>query len=53
MIKTRTTAVIEVRDWDELVSRTYGRPYKFQQQDGCKERQHWGITVPVKDPEDL
>lgn len=52
MIKTRTTTVIEVRDWDELVSRTYGRPYSFQQQDGCKERQHWGITVPVKEPED-
>lgn len=29
---------IEVRDWDKLVSKTYGKPYSFQQQDGCKSR---------------
>lgn len=53
MIKTRNIQVIEVQDWDKLVEQTYGRTYSFQQQDGCKERQHWSITVPVQDPEDF
>lgn len=30
--------VIDVGDWDQLVMDTYGRPYSFQQQDGCKSR---------------
>lgn len=52
MIKIKTVTVIEVEDWNELVYNTYGRPYNFQQQDGCKERQRRSITVPVKNPED-
>lgn len=48
VIKTKTQKVIDVQDWDQLVSNTYGRPYNFQQQDGCKE---WSITVPCA-PED-
>lgn len=38
--------VIDVSDWDELVTTTYNRPYSFQQQDGCKERQRVHITIP-------
>ena len=38
--------VIDVSDWDDLVVRTYNRPYSFQQQDGCKERQRVHITIP-------
>lgn len=26
--------------------KTYNRPYSFQQQDGCKERQRVNITIP-------
>ena len=52
LLKIQKRNVINMQDWDRLVSQTYGRPYKFQQQDGCKERQHWAITVPVKNPED-
>lgn len=52
MLKTRKVNVIDVDDWDELVSETYGRPYSFQQQDECKPRQHVYITVPVEHPED-
>jgi len=37
--RIRTELVIDVSDWDDLVIKTYGRPYSFQQQDGCKERQ--------------
>lgn len=34
----RTELVIDVSDWDKLVIDTYGRPYSFQQQGGCKQR---------------
>lgn len=46
MIRTRTEKLIDVQDWDNLVSETYGRVYSFQQQDGCKERQLVHITIP-------
>jgi len=46
MIKTRKATVIDVGDWDNLVEETYGRPYSFQQQDDCKERQRVSLTVP-------
>ena len=46
MIKTRTEQVISVQDWDDLVVKTYNRPYSFQQQDDCKERQRVRITIP-------
>lgn len=46
MIKVKTQKVIEVQDWDDLVIRTYGKPYSFQQQDDCKERQLVSITIP-------
>lgn len=45
-ISVRTEQVIDVGDWDELVSKTYGRPYSFQQQDDCKERQRVQLIVP-------
>ena len=38
--------VISLQDWDNLVESTYGRPYSFQQQDGCKERQRVHISIP-------
>lgn len=47
-IKARKELVIDVGDWDDLVKETYGRPYSFQQQDGCKERQRVDITIPNK-----
>ena len=46
MITYRGEKVIDVSDWDALVKETYGRPYSFQQQDGCKERQRVRITIP-------
>ena len=46
MINVRTAQVIDVGDWDNLVTETYGRPYSFQQQDDCKERQRVSITIP-------
>lgn len=46
MIKSRQEKVIDVSDWDALVIDTYKRPYNFQQQDGCKERQRVYISTP-------
>lgn len=45
-MKIRTEKVISVQDWDELVTKTYGRPYAFQQQDGCKSRGVFRFEVP-------
>lgn len=52
MIKTSQKSIIEVSDWDKLVSETYGRTYSFQQQDDCKSRGIEYLTVPCEHPED-
>ena len=44
---------IDLQDFDELVVKTYGRPYSFQQQDGCKDRGTESFTVPIKNPYDF
>jgi hypothetical protein len=46
MIKVKKVKMIEVSDWDELVSNTYGKPYNFQQQNGCQSRGIVKITIP-------
>jgi len=46
MIKYKNTKVIEVTDWDNLITETYGKPYSFQQQDGCKSRGVHVLTIP-------
>lgn len=46
MIKTKERKVIDVGDWDNLITKTYNRPYNFQQQDDCKERQQVYIKIP-------
>lgn len=44
----KTIKVIDVQEWDALVEQTYGRPYKLQQQDGCRGRGTEEITVPAE-----
>ncbi len=51
MLNIKTQKVIDLQEWDHLVESTYGRPYSFQQQDNCKERQKVEIEVP-SDPWD-
>lgn len=46
-MKIRTEKVIELAEWDALVIKTYGRPYSFQQQDGCKQRGSFRFSVPA------
>jgi hypothetical protein len=48
MLKTQTVKQVSVHDWDEFVVEVYGKPYMFQQQDGCKERGIERITAPCK-----
>jgi len=44
----KQVTMIDVGDWDELVEKTYGRPYSFQQQDGCKQRGTHEFSVPYR-----
>jgi hypothetical protein len=46
MLKYSNKKVIEVDDWDELVKKTYGKPYNYQQQNGCQERGTYNLTIP-------
>lgn len=46
MLNCKTQNVVEVSDWDDLVIKSYGRPYSFQQQDDCKPRGTFDLTVP-------
>ncbi len=45
--------MIDSGEFDDLVTKTYGRPYCFQQQDGCKSRGTHEITVPNEYPHDF
>ena len=51
-MKTKNVKMISVNDWDNLVADTYKRPYSFQQQDGCKDRGIFNLTIPSKYTED-
>jgi hypothetical protein len=48
MLKYTNVKSVDVGDWDQLVEETYGRPYSFQQQDGCKSRGTESFSVPLK-----
>jgi hypothetical protein len=42
----KNVKMIEVSDWDDLISKTYERPYSFQQQEGCKGRGTFNLDIP-------
>lgn len=48
----RAVSLIELDVFDRLVSDTYGRPYSFQQQDGCKDRGIEQYDIPIENPWD-
>lgn len=53
-MKIKNVKMIDVSNWDDFVSKTYGRPYNFQQQDGCKSRGTYSFSVPLKhEPDDF
>lgn len=45
-MKIKHVKLIECSDWDDLVMKTYGRHYCFQQQDDCRDRGTYNLTVP-------
>lgn len=47
MLKTQNKQLVSVQDWDALVEKTYGRTYSFQQQDDCRSRGTFNLTVPI------
>ena len=51
-MKTKNVKIVEVDDWDDLVTSTYKRSYCFQQQDGCKDRGLVYLNVPSNDEYD-
>jgi hypothetical protein len=52
MIKHTIIKQIDDSDLDDLVQKVYGKPYTFQQQNGCQERGARNITVPERILED-
>lgn len=46
MLKFSNAKIIDLHDWDDLVKKTYNKEYSFQQQDGCKERGIFRLSVP-------
>lgn len=52
-MKIRTEKVIEESEWSEFVAKTYGRPYNFQQQDGCQSRGVFHFKVPNNEYDDF
>lgn len=46
VLKYKDKKIIDVDDWDNLVKETYGKPYSFQQQNGCQDRGTVNITIP-------
>ena len=46
-IRTNTISTIECSELDRIVRKTYGRPYCFQQQEGCQGRGTHSVYVPT------
>lgn len=46
MLKYKIVRIVDVRDWDNIVEKTYNRPYCFQQQDGYQSRGIFKISIP-------
>lgn len=44
-LRTNTIPTISVQDWNSFVTEVYGRPYNFQQQDGCRRRGTYTLNV--------
>jgi hypothetical protein len=45
-MKIKTKQVIDVDEWDKLITETYRRPYNLQQQNDCMNRGNLHFKVP-------
>jgi hypothetical protein len=52
MLKIQDLKTVDLQDWNELVTKTYGRPYSLQQQDGCMPRGTLRLEIPSDYTED-
>lgn len=52
-LEPKQVFMLEVGEFDNLVQKTYGRIYDFQQQDGCKDRGIFQFTLPIESPSDF
>jgi hypothetical protein len=47
MLEYKHINYVSVNNWDKLVQTTYNKPYSFQQQNGCRDRGSFGLSIPV------
>jgi hypothetical protein len=53
MLKYENIKLVISEDWNELVEKTYNRPYNIQQQDGCYKPEEMVIlNIPDQDFDD-
>jgi hypothetical protein len=52
MLKVSNKKLIDIHDWNDLVRKTYGKIYNFQQQRGCQPRGLFHIPIPSDYTED-
>lgn len=52
MLKYELKRIVSDSDFDSLVENTYGKKYCFQQQEGCRDRGQYRLSVPEKYAED-
>lgn len=49
MLKFEIKKMVNVSNWDNLVIKTYGKIYSFQQQDGCQAKGSvFNLTIPAE-----
>lgn len=48
MVEYTIKKVIDLQHWNNFIQTIYGKPYNFQQQDGCKEKQAFSLDIPSK-----
>ncbi len=46
-MEIRSVKMIDSFAWDRLVQDTYGRVYCYQQQNGCRDRGTFELTIPA------
>lgn len=49
----KNVLMLEEIEFSKMVSEHYGRPYDFQQQDGCKSRGTFEFKLPIQSPSDF
>jgi hypothetical protein len=51
-LKRSTLTTISLRDWNSFIKEVYGKPYSFQQQEGCRSKGYFYIHIPEFPPEE-